>query len=49
LEYINPKLTPAQAAASMKPVIDFFATLGNDITGVNEVFELPSFYPFDAN
>ena len=49
MEFITPKLTPAQAKVSMKPIIDYIATLGNDITGINQVFELPSFYPFEAN
>jgi len=33
----------------MQPIIDYIATLGNDISGINQVFELPSFYPFEAN
>jgi hypothetical protein len=50
LQFLNPKLTTAQAAASLKPVIDFIATLNPSIVqGSNTVYELPSYGNFYNN
>ena len=48
MQYAHPKLTTAQAATSLKPMIDFIATLGSLVTGTNGIVEVPSFYKFES-
>jgi len=49
MQFANPKLTTAQANASMKPVIDFITSLGSGVvTGTNAVVEMPSYYSFES-
>lgn len=48
MQYAHPKLTTEEATKSLKPMIDFIASLGDVVNGTNAVVEVPSFYKFES-